>query len=139
MTESERQSIFTAVREILLAALPEAWAIYVYGSLARGDEWPNSDLDVAVLLPPGQQIPDKLALMGKISRRIQRDVDLVNLRDAGLDLTREVLRDGEQLVVRRKAETLTWEAERMTDYAEFNPRRSEIIDAYMREPLRAAT
>lgn len=139
MTESERESVFTTAREILLAALPDAWAIYAYGSFARGDEWPDSDLDLAVLLPPGQQIPDKLELLGRISRQVHREVDLVSLRDAGLDLARELLRDGKPLIIRREADTLAWEAERMTDYAQFSPRRAEIVDAYMREPLRAPT
>lgn len=139
MTESERERVFKAAREILLAAMPDAWAIYVYGSFARGDEWPNSDLDLAVLLPPGRQIPEKLALMGNVSRQVHRDVDLVNLRDAGLDLTRELLRDGKPLATPREADTLAWEAQRMTDYAEFNPRRAEIINAYLREPLRTST
>lgn len=137
MTESEREGILTVARDILLDALPDAWAIYVYGSFARGDEWPDSDLDLAVLLPPGRQIPDKLELMGRISRQVHRDVDLVSLRDAGLDLTRELLRDGRPLAMRRDMHTLAWEAERMTDYAEFNPRRAQIINSYMREPLRA--
>lgn len=139
MTESERESVFTTAREILLAALPDAWAIYAYGSFARGDEWPDSDLDLAVLLPPGQQIPDKLELLGRISRQVHREVDLVSMRDAGLDLARELLRDGKPLIIRREADTLAWEAERMTDYAQFSPRRAEIVDAYMREPLRAPT
>jgi predicted nucleotidyltransferase len=139
MTESERESVFTTAREILLAALPDAWAIYAYGSFARGEEWPDSDLDLAVLLPPGQQIPDKLELLGRISRQVHREVDLVSLRDAGLDLARELLRDGKPLIIRREADTLAWEAERMTDYAQFNPRRAEIVNAYMREPLRAPT
>jgi uncharacterized protein len=136
MTESERENIFKGAREILLAALPDTWAVYVYGSFARAEEWPTSDLDLAVLLPPGQQIPDKLALMGRISRQVHRDIDLVSLRDAGLDLTRELLRDGRALFIRRAADVLAWEAERMTDYADFNPRRAQIIDAYLREPLR---
>jgi predicted nucleotidyltransferase len=60
MTEADRQRIFTAARDALLAALPDVWAIYVYGSFARGDEWPNSDIDLAVLLPADRQIEDLL-------------------------------------------------------------------------------
>jgi len=38
MTEVDRQRILTAARDTLLAALPDVWAIYAYGSFARGDE-----------------------------------------------------------------------------------------------------
>ena len=61
---------------------------------------------------------------------------MVSLRDAGLDLVHDVLKEGHQLAVRLPDDVLAWEAERMTDYALFNPRRQEIISMYMREPLR---
>lgn len=124
-------------RSALVAALPDAWAIYAYGSYARGDNWPGSDVDLAVLLPPGIEILDKLTLLADISRAVGREVDIVSLREAGLDLVHEILRDGEQLLVRRVSDVLMWEAERMTDYALFNPRRAEIVERYLSEPLRA--
>lgn len=139
MPQSDRESVFSAAGAVLSAMLPNAWAIYVYGSFARKDEWPDSDIDLAVLLPPGERISDRLALMAEVSKQVHRDVDIVNLREAGLDLVREVLRDGQPLQVRCPDDTLGWEAERMTDYADFNPRRADLVAMYMREPLRTQT
>lgn len=139
MHAPDRRSILEKARNELGAALPDAWAIYAYGSFARGDEWPGSDVDLAVLLPPGAVIPDKLALIADLSRAVGREVDVVSLRDAGLDLVHEILGDGEPLLVRRASEVLCWEAERMTDYALFNPRRAEIVERYLSEPLRATS
>lgn len=121
---------------MLQTALPDLWAVYVYGSFAREGEWPQSDLDLAVLLGHGARIPDRLGLVADVSRAVGREVDLVDLREAGLDLIHEVLRDGRQLLVQRKADVLEWEAERMTDYQDFNPRRADIVDLYLRGPLR---
>lgn len=129
--------LFEDAREVLLAELPEVEAIYAYGSLARGDAGPDSDLDLAVLLPPGGRIADPLDLMAKVSRRVHRDVDLVDLREAGLDLVWELLREGRLLYSRDPERTLAWEAERMTDYADFQPRRAALLDLYLREPLRS--
>lgn len=138
MTEAERQKALDAARDALLTALPDAWAIYVYGSFGRGDAWPSSDLDLAVLLPPGRRIDDLLGLMAHVSQRVgHREVEIVDLRRAGLDLIAEVLREGLPLHVANEAKTLTWEAERMTDYADFQPRRVAILDRYLREPLRS--
>ena len=137
MTKIERQAMFDAARDVLLKALPDAWAIYVYGSFARGDEWPTSDLDLGVLLPPGRGISNQLKLLAKVSGAVHRDVDIVDLRSAGLDLVHEVLRDGRPLSVRRKADALAWESEQMTDYSDFHPRRANLVDLYMRQPLRA--
>ena len=61
---------------------------------------------------------------------------MVSLRHAGLDLIIEVLREGRLLFTRNEMLTLVWEAERMTDYADFNPRRAALIAMYLREPLR---
>lgn len=135
----DRDRMLSEVRDALSAALPEAWAIYVYGSFARGDEWPHSDLDIGVLLPPGRALLDRLELAERISRRIGRDVDLVDLRHAGLDLVREVLRDGIALEERSPADTLAWEAEQMTAYADFKPRRAALLSMYLREPLTQLT
>lgn len=139
MHAPDRRSILEIARNALAAALPETWAVYAYGSFARGDEWPGSDIDLAVLLPPGVVIPDKLALIAEISRAVGREVDIVSLRDAGLDLVHEILRDGEQLLVQRASDVLGWEAEQMTDYALFNPRRAEIVERYLSEPLRSTS
>lgn len=134
MQPREREQVLSTALEALRAALPDAWAIYVYGSFARGDETPDSDLDLAVLLPPGQR-PDLISLSVDISTRLNREVDLVNLRRVGLDLIREILRDGRQLHVSRPEETLAWEGERMTDYTDFNPRRADLLNFYLRQPL----
>lgn len=133
---AEFPRILEAARKALTARLPRVWAIYVYGSFARGDARPDSDLDLAVLLPPGARLPDKLGLIGELSRLAGREVDLVDLREANLDLVHQVLCEGRPLLIARESEVLGWEAERMSDYADFNPRRRAILDAYLREPLR---
>ncbi len=136
MTDVERENLLAIAGNELATALPQAWAVYVYGSFARGDEWPNSDLDIAVLMPPGQEIPDRLEVMSTVARRIGRDVDLADLRRTGLDLAIEVIRDGRPLWVRQRDATLQWEIQQMSDYADFQPRRAAIMRAFLHEPLR---
>ena len=135
MNDAEREDTLAAACRELAAALPQAWAIYLYGSFARGDEWPDSDLDLAVLMPPAQRLPDRLRLSARVSRQIGREVDIADLRQAGLDLAMEVLREGRPLLIRRRDATLAWEAQQLTDYADFQPRRAEIINAYLHDPL----
>ncbi|WP_234247272.1 nucleotidyltransferase domain-containing protein [Billgrantia desiderata] len=40
-----------AISEYLAAALPELQAVYLYGSQATGTATPDSDVDLALLLP----------------------------------------------------------------------------------------
>ncbi|MEP7245707.1 MAG: nucleotidyltransferase domain-containing protein [Gammaproteobacteria bacterium] len=139
MIDSERNLILDKACRALAAALPDAWAVYVYGSFARGDEWPDSDLDLAVLLPPRAELQDKLTLIAEVSQQVGREVDIVSLRSASLDLVHELLREGRPLLVRRAGDVLGWEAERMTDYADFSPRRADILAQYLHEPLRRSS
>jgi uncharacterized protein len=105
----ERQLTIDAARDALRAALPNLWAIYVYGSFARGDEGPGSDIDLAVLLPPGREIGDLLGLMSEVAGRAHRDVDVVDLRKAGDVLRREVLESGRAVFVSQPDAVLAWE------------------------------
>lgn len=132
MTENEREDMFAAARDATLAALPDAWAIYVYGSVARGEEWPQSDLDIAVLLPPEQDVPDVLQLIADVSARVARDVDVVNLRRAGDVLRREVLENGRAIYVAFPDRVLAWEASAMSRYALHREEIREILEAFRR-------
>jgi predicted nucleotidyltransferase len=139
MRDLDRQHILNTACGVLAKALPEVWAIYAFGSFARGDEWPDSDLDLGVLMAPKVGIPDKLGLTAEVSRQAGREVDIVNLRSVSLDLVHQVLREGRQLLVTRADDVLCWEAERMTEYAEFNPRRADIVALYLSDPVRASS
>jgi predicted nucleotidyltransferase len=132
MTQNERQAMFDTARDTVLATLPDAWAVYVYGSFARGEEWPDSDLDIAVLLPPEQRIPDLLELIGDISEHVQRDVDVVDLRRVGDVLRREVLENGRTLFESDPEKVLAWEASAMSQYARYREEVRDILDDFRR-------
>lgn len=132
MSQLESKRMLTVARDTLLAALPTVWAIYVYGSFARGDEWPSSDLDLAVLLPPGDKIEDPLELMSKVSEQIHRDVDIVDLRRVGNPLRREVLADGQTLYELDPGRVLAWEAAAMSEYARYREEIRDILEDFQR-------
>lgn len=132
MNESDRTRLFDTARDILRTEFPDAWAIYVYGSFARGEEWPDSDLDLAVILPPQQSIGDILKVLGLLSEGIGRDVDLVDLRKVGDVLRREVLADGKVLFVSNPQAVLSWEATAMSRYARHREEIKDILDDFRR-------
>lgn len=116
----------------MLAALPDVLTIYVHGSFARGESWPDSDLDIAVLLPPGRRIPDPLQLIGDLSQRVHREVDLVDLRQAGDVLRREVLDSGRSLFQSDPERVLAWEASAMTRYGHYRQEVRDILEDFRR-------
>lgn len=119
-------------RDIVLETLPDTMALYVYGSFARGEEWIDSDVDLAVLLPPEQAIPDLLALLTGLSTELGRPVDLVNLRTVGDVLRREVLADGVTLYVSDPDALLVREASAMSRYARHREEVRDLLEDFHR-------
>lgn len=125
MPDTNRRSILHAARDALIEAFPNAWAVYVYGSFARGDDSPESDIDLAVLLPPGEKIHDLLGAISNVSTRVHREVDLVDLRRVSDVLRREVLAEGQALHVSQPDRVLEWEGTAISHYQRY---REEVRD-----------
>ncbi len=130
MTISEREQTFAVARDIIVDALPDVLAIYVYGSFASGDERPQSDLDLAVLLPAKREITDLLGLIGELAMRIGRDVDLIDLSRVGDVVRREVLLHGITIYVSEPARVLSWEASAISRYARHREEIRGILEDF---------
>jgi uncharacterized protein len=67
--------------EILaIAARHGAHNLRVFGSVARGEAGPESDLDILVEMEPGKSLLDHVALMQDLEDLLQRKVDVVSER-----------------------------------------------------------
>jgi predicted nucleotidyltransferase len=67
--------------------------VWVFGSHARGTAHSGSDLDLAVLCEPALEL-DRFRLMDTLARRLERDVDVIDLGTAPPTLVWEVLTTG---------------------------------------------
>ena len=74
-----------------LAREPEVSLALLFGSVARGTATSESDVDLAVRVEDDAQLP---ALAARLSAALGRDVDLISLRDPGVPMVEELLRDG---------------------------------------------
>jgi predicted nucleotidyltransferase len=124
--------LLESARDAVLAAMPEAWAVYLYGSFAQATESPHSDVDIAVLLPPGREIPDLLETISNISQHLGREADLVDLRRAGDVFRREVLDKGRSVYVSRPEEVLAWEASALSRYGIYREDIRGILEDFER-------
>lgn len=122
-----------AARARLAAALDRdgVAAAYVFGSQARGDAGPLSDVDVAVWADPVLELDDRLdlrlALIDAAERALGSDqVDLVILDDATPVLRHRAWRDGDVIVDRDPATRVRQQARALVEYLDTQPLRDEL-------------
>lgn len=106
---------------------------YLFGSHARGDETPGSDIDVALLLdqdPPRTIEGLRLDLADELAGTVDRPVDLVVLNRAPADLIHRVLRDGVLLLDRDPSARIRFEVRARNEYFDLLPhlRRYRRLD-----------
>lgn len=70
----------------------------VFGSVAKGCESADSDVDVAVLADAPLDAEQRMALVGDLAEATGRAVDLIDVRTAGEPLIGEILAHGRRLL-----------------------------------------
>jgi predicted nucleotidyltransferase len=99
-------------------------AVYLFGSVARGEARPDSDVDVAVLyrgeLPRTLEgLP--LELEGELERLLRRPVDVIALNRAPLDLVHHVLHEGVLIAEPDRSARIRFEVKSRNEYFDLLP------------------
>ena len=116
-----------SVRDRITARLehePAIVAAWLFGSVARGADRPESDIDIAVLTsrPADHTVADLwLDLRADLSAIASREVDLVVLDQAPADLVHRVLRDGVVLVERDRSARIAFEVDARNRFFDMTP------------------
>lgn len=108
-------------------------AAYLFGSVARGEDTPRSDVDVAVLhrrAPPPTLDALPLRLEGELERALGRRTDVISLHLASVDLCARVLRDGVLVLDREPAARIEFEVRTRNAWFDLQP----VLRRYRRIP-----
>ncbi|WP_305042492.1 type VII toxin-antitoxin system MntA family adenylyltransferase antitoxin [Geoalkalibacter sp.] len=113
---SPPSDILDRLRDFLIR-IPQVKFAYAFGSHARGDVGPLSDIDIAVFLDRRMSIFNyRLRLMESLARELGTErLDLVTLNDAPVVLRFEVVRGGRVIKENRKRR-ITFEARTLAEY-----------------------
>ena len=105
----------------------------LFGSVARGTDGPNSDIDIGIFPDdPGMSLPDELSLQTELSRSCGRVVDLVRLDRAPTLVRWQVVRDGRVLLDTVPFAAQRFIAESVGDYLDFAPAFERAAESFRR-------
>jgi predicted nucleotidyltransferase len=110
---------------------PSTQAIYLFGSRAAGQDWPESDVDIALLLPPEEakkagslQMSD---LRFDLETFLGKEVDLINLRRVPTILQKEVIAADSRIYSGDQFAAEEFEMLTLSYYQKLNEERAEIL------------
>jgi uncharacterized protein len=102
--------------------------VYLFGSRARGEERPDSDVDLAFLFEPGCFKQDRFEALRvaetlgyEITRRGRVGVDVTVLNAASLSFAHAVVTEGAVLYERDRSARILYEVVLDNEYEEFKP------------------
>lgn len=116
------------LRELLNKPGNDIACAWLFGSQSRGDARADSDVDVAVLYvndPPETLDGAGFQLAAELERALHREVDLVVLNRAPVDLVHRVLRDGVLLFEADHSARVRFEVKARNEYFDLLPYLNE--------------
>jgi predicted nucleotidyltransferase len=102
-------------------------AVYLFGSLASGEQTTQSDIDVAFLMKEMPEVKDVFDAKTELSYHFRRDVDLIDLWRADTVTKAQVVTTGELLFAFDRYKIDEFEMIVLSQYALLNEERAGII------------
>jgi len=133
----ERPDFPQRVIDVLARAFPacRVQGVWLFGSHARGEATPRSDVDIAVLADRRLDPMDLGAAATELERIAGARVDLVDLRSAPGLLRVQATHEGRLLAAPERFEADLFATHAISDYAAFGPNRRMCTEA-MKEKFR---
>jgi predicted nucleotidyltransferase len=117
--------------QVVLRHYPDVQAIYLFGSYGTENERPDSDVDIALLLPPHTaKAVGSLALselQSDLESLLRKPVDLINLRQVSTVFQKEIIMADRRIYTGDKSAAQVFEMLVLSFYQKLNQERAEIV------------
>jgi predicted nucleotidyltransferase len=127
--------IETIIVNTILSHYPAVQGVYLFGSYATGENWPESDIDIAVLLPHEQAKLKKNLILSEcrfeLEKALNRDVDLLNARQASTVFQKEII-SGLLIYSADQYAVDEFEMLVLSYYQKLNEERQHILESFGR-------
>ena len=127
MSMCEHATIIDAIR----THYPHVQAVYLFGSYGTEEQWPDSDADIALLLPPDEAKPtgnlamtDLHAALGGL---LGKEVDLINLRLVSTVFQKEIIMAERRIFCADQYAADEFEMLVLSFYHKLNEERAEVM------------
>ncbi len=123
-----------SIVHIVLEYYPDAQAIYLFGTYGTADEWPDSDVDIAVLLPPEQARRQPQLILtpchDALENALGKPVDLLNARKVSTVFQKEIVESGRRLYAAEGDAAAEFEMLTLSYYQKLNEERAAILESF---------
>ncbi|MBM4253752.1 MAG: nucleotidyltransferase domain-containing protein [Deltaproteobacteria bacterium] len=123
LSKAQRSKIVTTI----LGIAGDVEAIYLYGSMARGEGRDDSDIDIAIMRLAPIDASLALELRTELGAALSRDIDLLDLRRTPTEMAFQAVTDGILLHGESDPAVALYENSIMSMYAALQLERREII------------
>ncbi len=110
---------------------PKLQAIYLFGSWGTADEWPDSDVDIALLLPPDEaKTLDLRRLIDsqiRLESVLRKPVDLLNARQISTVFQKEITMADRRIYTANAYAADEFEMLALSFYQKLNKERAEVL------------
>jgi len=110
----------------VIARQPGVAVAWLFGSAARGEMRPDSDVDVGVVFAPGLPAAEREGVLVDLSSRLEaatapHPIEVVALEDQGYVFVHRALRDGKRIVVNDEERRVDFESDALVRYLDWKP------------------
>ena len=118
--------------QTVLKRYADVQAVYLFGSCGTESEWPDSDVDIALLFTPQKAEQAGSLTMSdlnfELAKSLEKQVDLINLRTVNTVFQKEVIMADRRIYCQDERAADEFEMLTISKYQKLNEERKEIIE-----------